>query len=280
MARLETLVTDIEKVLTSPRTVARLSLEAFGNDVGAVIGRSLEEDGSSHGLRMSNLGTPCVRALQYRRNPNVKGEEFPPNIRLKFMFGHVIEALILLLAREAGHEVVGEQTPLDIDGVPGHRDAIIDGVLVDVKSASTRAFSKFSNGLSVADDAFGYLVQLGAYHFASRTDPLLRDLDRAAFLVVDKQFGHICLDIHTIDKDVDYVSLVRDRRRRSEPTAPLAPRAFFDEPDGASGNRKLGTSCSYCSFKYECWPGLQTYLYSSGPRFLTRVLREPKVDKA
>ena len=54
-------------------------------------------------------------------------------------------------------------------------------------------------------------------------------------------------------------------------------RAFSDVPDGKSGNMKLGTQCSYCEFKKVCWPDLKTYIYSSGPRYLTKVVREPKV---
>ena len=37
--------------------------------------------------------------------------------------------------------------------------------------------------------------------------------------------------------------------------------------------------CSYCQFKDACWPNLQTYVYARGPVHLTKVVREPKVDK-
>ena len=279
MAEIETLVSDIEQVLLVPKVVAQLSIKAFGDDVGGVIARQLAQEEERKALRMSNLGTPCVRQLQYKLDPNIVGEQLPPNVRFKFMYGHVIEALILLLAREAGHTITGEQDELVFNGVKGHRDAIIDNVLVDVKSAASRSFDKFARHLSPADDAFGYLVQLGLYHHVSvkRGDPV--DPLRAAFLVIDKQFGHICLDVHEIDPTVDWEGYVEERKRLSQPGAPRAPRAYFDEADGVSGNRKLGTACSYCAYKAECWPSLTTYLYASGPRYLTRVVREPKVDK-
>ena len=41
-----------------------------------------------------------------------KGEEFTGHTYLKFLFGDIIEELILLLAKTAGHEVKNEQTKL------------------------------------------------------------------------------------------------------------------------------------------------------------------------
>jgi hypothetical protein len=49
--------------------------------------------------------------------------------------------------------------------------------------------------------------------------------------------------------------------------------------DGKSGNRKLAVGCSYCSYKKECWPSLRGFLYSTGPRYLTEVFNEPKVQE-
>jgi hypothetical protein len=50
-------------------------------------------------------------------------------------------------------------------------------------------------------------------------------------------------------------------------------------PDGKSGNQKLAVGCSYCPYKHTCWPGVRTFLYSSGPRYLTEVVNEPKVQE-
>lgn len=276
--QIETLVEDIERVLTTPTTLDKLAYEAFGVNVASLIERSLSKDEDGRGLRMSNIGTPCVRQLQYKLDPTIEGEALPANAYFKFMYGHLIEELILLLAREAGHEVVGEQTELEIEGIKGHRDAIIDGVLVDVKSAATLSFQRFKNHLRPSDDHFGYIPQLSCYHFASRNDRSLKDHERAAFLVVDKQLGHICLDIHGIDTSIDWAEIIRERKRVVN-SGQLATRAYFDEPEGRSGNRKLGTNCSYCAFKTTCWPNLRTFIYAKGPVFLTHVTRLPEVPE-
>lgn len=279
MADIETLVEDIERVLTTPHILSELSLEKFGFGSSIRLRHQLLQEEREPYLRLSQIGTKCARQLQYKMDPDVTGETLEPSTRLKFLYGDLIEALVLLLAREAGHTVEGEQDELSINGVLGHRDCVIDGVLVDIKSASSRSFTKFQGHLERADDSFGYLDQLGSYLYASRDDPIVVDKHNAGFLVVDKQFGHICFDLHRFDRLETYERLVRDKQALLHDKTRLAPRGFFDEPDGASGNRKLGTACSYCAFKRTCWPGLQTYLYSTGPRFLTRVAREPKVER-
>lgn len=278
MKQIETLVDDINRLLVNPHIISELSLKTFNEDLSKVLNRQFADKSPRHTLSMSMLGTKCLRQLQYKTDPTVKGEELPPEVRMKFMYGDLIEAFILLLAREAGHTVEGEQDELSINGVLGHRDAIIDGMVVDVKSASTRAFSKFKNHLAPEHDSFGYIDQLGSYLFSSLSDSRVLDQQRAGFLVVDKQFGYITLDIHSYDELPRYGNLVNDIQATLR-SGVRANRGYFDEPDGKSGNRKLGVSCSYCAYKIQCWPGLRTYIYSDGPRFLTRVEREPKVSE-
>ena len=75
---------------------------------------------------------------------------------------------------------------MEIEGVKGHQDSLIDGVLVDCKSASGRSFEKFKNHNLIHDDPFGYVDQVSAYAQAN-------GLDEAAFLAIDKSTGEICL---------------------------------------------------------------------------------------
>jgi len=188
-----------------------------------------------------------------------------------------LEELLLFLAEQSGHSVTARQEEVVINGVVGHIDAIIDGRLVDVKSASTFAFRKFKDNNLGSDDPFGYLDQIGAYHHALRDDPRLTDRGVVSFLAVDKQLGHICLDTY-VAPDKDYDALVTQKREMLAKADP-PDRAFEPESDGKSGNEKLGTQCSYCDFKKLCHPQLRTFIYSNGPTFLTRVVREPKVPE-
>ena len=56
-------------------------------------------------------------------------------------------------------------------------------------------------------------------------------------------------------------------------------KCYEPKPDGKSGNMKLDIGCSYCAYNKACWPDLRAFAYSTGPRFLTEVVNEPKVQE-
>lgn len=277
MKSIDTLVEDIYKTLDSPHTFHQENVDKFTKLLSAIILEKLNKGDHTPTLRMSNLGTTCDRELWYKMNTPELAEKLPPEVRMKFLFGDILETLLLFLAEEAGHTVEGAQDTVELNGVKGHRDAIIDGTLVDCKSASTYSYKKFKDHLTYAQDSFGYLDQLQSYLQASQNDPLLKNKDEAAFLVIDKTLGHIVLDKHP-KASMDYnmvVEMKRDVIKAKEPP----PRGYEDEYEGLSGNRALGTKCSYCAFKKQCWPGLRTFLYSKGPEFLTHVAKLPRVQE-
>jgi hypothetical protein len=282
---IDTLVEDIQALLVngvpeiSGDLKDRFSAAILAAATKGTVGREERE----FTLRMSNIGKACARQLWLQKNQPQDLEKLTADTLLKFKFGDLTEELILLLAEIAGHRVEGRQDEVQISGIKGHWDAIIDGVLVDVKSASTYSFQKFKDGLTKETDAFGYLVQLGSYLHAGQDHPLVLDKTRAAFLAFDKSAGHMCLDFHA-RQDLDWEAAY-ERRIEIVNGPDLPDRAFEDEPDGykkdgklvANGNRKLGINCSYCDAKFACWPELRTFLSSRGPVFLTVVKKEPKM---
>jgi hypothetical protein len=230
-------------------------------------------------LRFSSLGKQD-RQIWYAANKPECAEKLLPKQNMKFLYGDVLEILLLFLAKEAGHEVTHEQYEVSADGVDGHTDAVIDGVPVDCKSASPYSYEKFENGAFVFDDPFGYIKQLSGYAHA------LQKTDRAGFLVANKVHGDICfaeIDEHTIKANPPEPRIKSLRGILENPEPP--ERCYQDVPEGKSGNRRLGVGCSYCPFRYECWKdsnggqGLRTFYYASGPKFLTHVVKEPKVDE-
>lgn len=280
MKKIENLIPDIERVFSEPHVFDEQNLKNFGERLAKLIAYKINQE-HKPSLRMSNLGTKCERKLWYEINKPDAKQPLSFSTRVKFLFGHVLEELLLFLAAEAGHKVEGEQDKLTINGVDGHRDAIIDGVLVDCKSASSFSFKKFKSHLNHGNDDFGYITQLNAYLYASQDDPKLTEKEKAAFLVIDKQLGHIALDIHEKD-DVNYDKVVDFKRHVIQQKTP-PPRYYKDEEEGASGNRKLCMACSYCDFNKTCWPGYRTFLYKKGDSFkpvhLTVVKREPNVPE-
>ena len=230
---------------------------------------------SRTGLRLSGLGPKCPAQLWYSIHTPLAAEPLPPWARIKYIYGHILEALVIAMAKASGHEVTGEQDAVSVDGIIGHRDCVIDGCIVDVKSASSRAFQKFKDGSIASDDSFGYLDQLDGYLVGSLDDHLVRNKTTAYLLAIDKQLGHMVLYEHTAREES-----IRKRIRDYRDVIALdrAPKCTCEEvPEGKSGNYRLGVTASYNAFKYCCHPQLRTFLYASGPVYLTKVIRKPDV---
>lgn len=273
---LDTLIKDLDKLLEAGYEVSDEQAKEFGDSMATLLKARLKRDRKGGTLRMSNLGKPN-RQLWYEVNVPHEAEKMHPNSYLKFLYGDMIEELLLTLVKLSGHKVEGQQDVMDLHGIKGSRDAVIDGVTVDVKSASPFSFQKFREGLKPEKDAFGYIQQINNYIHSAKDDPLVTEKDAGAFLVANKVTGDIHLDIHKkstypIDEVIQYK---KDMVANPEPPE----RCFEPEPMGKSGNMKLGLNCSYCSYKKLCYPELRTFLYASGPVFLTTVAEEPKVQE-
>lgn len=227
-----------------------------------------EERDTTPRLRMSNIGKPD-RQLWYDINGTHKKEALAPHTFIKFAYGDLIEEMLLLYAQMAGHTVEAQQKEVEVDGIKGHIDAIIDGVVVDTKSASTFSFNKFESGdlYKPGNDPFGYVAQLAGYGKALGLP--------TAFFVADKTLGKLCLSKPPQGYDVEG-RIAHIKHVVSQDTPP--PRCYDEVPEGKSGNMRLGVGCSYCGHKEICWPGLKTYYYSSGPKYLTKVVKEPRVN--
>ena len=267
---IDTLIPDIQERLTSGKPFDAETVSEFSKNLSAKLANRLAESRGRPTLRLSNVGTPCERKLWYSINTPEAAAPLSASTRLKFLFGDILEEVVLFLARASGHRVEREQEEVNVGDVKGHIDAVVDGELVDVKSASTYSFKKFKEGGLKTSDAFGYLHQLGAYLSAVGGK-------RGHFLAVDKTLGHLTLDTHE-KTDIDYEAMVKAKQAMLAQSEP-PPRAYQDEADGKSGNRKLGLACSYCPFSKTCWPGSRTFAYSRGPVTLTKVERLPDVPE-
>lgn len=290
MKTIDTLIQDIYSVVEQKGGWTEVVNEHFKERLGSTMSGRLKpleegEESRKGTLRMSNVGQPCSRKLWYHVHEDHEGEELRPETRLKFLFGDILEDLLLSLAEAAGHTVEGTQDVMKVNGLKGHRDAVIDGVTVDVKSASSYSFQKFKNNALRYEDPFGYIQQLSSYVYAGKDDPLVKDKTRGAFLVIDKQHGTLCLDVYDFTSELsNKEEFIEERKKEVNGDTP-PERAFQDEPDGytkdgvfrSNGNRKLGVNCSYCDYKKSCWPNLRTFVGKGKPKFLTEVVKEPRM---
>jgi hypothetical protein len=223
----------------------------------------------------SEVGEPCHRKLWYKIHYPEKGEYITENTRLKFLYGDVLEEVLLYLAKVSGHEVSHQQASIvevfeDGWQIRGRIDAVIDGEIVDVKTASPYGYTKMvEEGLTTANDSFGYSGQLGFYQ-RNKEQLGVPIGDDPKFLVMDKQNGKVGLarpvpgmpDIEATKDEVKDDSIIPDRG--------------FAAEKWTNGNEKLCMNCSYCPFKADCWPGLRVFDYARGPVFATSVKKVPK----
>jgi hypothetical protein len=232
-------------------------------------------------LRMSNYGTRD-RKLWYEAHlgrENFQKEENPA-LKLNFLIGDIWECVILSLATLTGHKVECAQEEVLVNGVVGHIDAVIDGVLCDVKSASKWSFEqKFLNGgLFTGIDSFAYLPQIKGYGYA-------KGLDEQAFLVANKETGELALAKVPEYVNIDVPAALEHAKQVVASKEPPEERCYEDEEVSADGNRGLSKDCHFCVFKEVCWAdansgaGLRKFRYANGIKYLTHVVKPPRVEE-
>ena len=71
-------------------------------------------------LRMSNVGKP-TRQLWFEKRDSEQNTASAP-LQIKFLYGHLLEEILLMLARMSGHTVTDEQKEVKVEGITGHMD--------------------------------------------------------------------------------------------------------------------------------------------------------------
>jgi hypothetical protein len=282
MKKLDTLVDDIYKKLSvlgkgKSLNLSEESIEQFGESMKDVLRHwSTPTPRSTETLRMSNIGRPN-RQLWYDMKTEQQAQEIPPSTFIKFLYGHMLEEVVLLLVKLAGHTVSDEQKNVKIKGIEGHMDCVIDGEVIDVKTASGYAFKKFKDGTLAEDDTFGYMSQLAGYEAGHGTS-------NGGFLAMNKESGELALYIPE-ELDKPNIETKIDTVKKSLKKSAPPELCYKPIPDGSSGNMKLPRGCFFCRHKLECHKdsnngkGLRVFKYSKGLSYLTQVVKEPRVDE-
>ena len=144
----------------------------------------------------------------------------------------------------------------------------MDDAVDDIKSASDWSYrNKFESFDTLANgDAFGYVGQLAGYAQA---------LNKKAggWWVINKSNGSFKyvpatgLDLtKEVDKLSDNVSVVQSNKFKR--CFDAVEETFRGKP---TGNKILGTTCSFCRFKHSCWTNLQEL-----PSLVSQA-KEPKI---
>ena len=252
-------------------------IDKFGEDMKNVLRNwsSPTVRDSRFTLRMSNVGKP-LRQLWYD-NKSEMDSSVTPITMIKFLYGHILEEVVLMLARLSGHEVSDEQKEVTVNDVKGHMDCKIDGEVVDVKTASSFAFKKFKYGTLPDDDPFGYISQLSGYEQSEGTTG-------GGFLVINKETGELTFYAPDEFDKIDTGKRIKTIRKAFKSKTP-PDKCYPEIPEGTKGNMKIHRGCSYCPHKFVCHSdsndgqGLRGFRYAKGVVYFTKVVKEPNVEE-
>ena len=288
MATIDTLIPDVYAVLTGEKSPSDIvdnvtSNAEFAKRVLTHIHADLVPDSRTDRDPMefyvTQFSNPCWRKawLDKHKPDAVRERAFSGHTKFKFLYGDLIEESFLYLAQAAGHEVTDTQRrysiPMGKGGykLAGRIDAIIDGWLVDVKSSDPYTFERIVKG--GYEDKFGYENQLRAYRammdkgtvkgianiFINKVNGKMHVLKWS-----DKEFS----DERTYNAIHDFAGTMSGKH---------APPIVLSEAVDADGS--LTTMCSYCPFKFDCFPFLKVYAYSTGPTFVVNDKTKRKVTE-
>jgi hypothetical protein len=279
------LIGDIYEFLENPESeLSEDGLHEFLSNVEATIRDAFTRNKRSQKekkLVASNIGLPRRRLWYALRTPAAERPQLSAQNRMVFLYGSLIENLVLLLAKETGHSVTEEQKRIEVNGVSGKKDCRIDGTVVDVKSASSFSFKKFANGDFLLgndqnSDPFGYKYQLGLYMEDAQDQ-------EGAFLVINKENGEMTSVILDRAFDIpDVHKKIEQARIDVEHDTPPLDKCYPEVPRGKSGNMTLHRLCTFCEFKHACWAdsndgnGLIEHQYADGKAYFTKLVKEPQ----
>ena len=251
-------------------------IDDFGERMKQALVHWTEPKKQTKGLRMSNIGRPA-RQLWYESKKDSEPTPLKAPSHIKFLYGHLLEELLLLFAKIAGHAVSDEQKEVNVDGIKGHIDCKIDGQVVDIKTASNFGFKKFKEGTLYQDDPFGYMYQLAGYEASEGTT-------EGGFLAINKETGEIALYLPGDLTKPNVNGRIDSLKNKLKSDTP-PEKCYQPVPEGKKGNMRLPTGCAYCGFKNECWSdanngrGLRVFKYANGLKYFTRVTSTPNVQE-
>lgn len=255
----------LHRSLTQPMNVEDRLIEEFGDKCKQVLRKHFQEEQERKRftLRMSNIGKPVCQ-LQMEKMGAPK-EPMPYSLKMKFIYGDLVEALGMFILKASGVNIQAEQVAVDLDiggtTLSGTLDVEIDDAVYDLKSTSGYAFKhKFgpSGGYNkIAEDkAFGYVHQGFAYG-AAYEKPF------AGWIAINKESGEWNVVelpdgaansseqiLGEVDHAIRQINNKADFRRCYEDIL----EKFNKRP---TGNRMLGTTCGFCEYKRSCWPNLE-----------------------
>jgi hypothetical protein len=263
----------MQKATRGEVTVSPSAIKDFTKECEESVERQLNKK-REFSIRMSGLGRPLCQQLLDRQG--IK-EDMDYNALFRFMFGDLVESIVVLIMEQAEVEIVAKQKPVKLT-IAGHeitgtldlilRDEMGVEKVWDVKSASEWAFRFKYTGYGgydkiKEDDPFGYVMQGHLYGEAT-------GLPFGGWIVVNKSSGEIVMVEAPDWQDEDRREYMKDAERRVKRL--LDPDPNFVKPFKSefetykvkgevirTGNKTLPKICSMCGYRSHCWANSQLH---------------------
>ena len=250
----------LDKAAKEPVKISDKLVEEFGESCKSALRKQFSEKKQDKFYpRMSNIGRSLCQ-LQMEAQ-NVKGEGQPYNAKMRNTFGNLVEALAIFVLKSAGVKIEDEQKKVNYkfngSKIEGQLDVKIDSKVWDIKSASPFSFTKKFGELGgfeeiAKEDAFGYIPQGYLYSESEKTD-------FGGWIVINKSTGEwIICETPLVDDEyrVKALKLVKNNFKALHDKVPF--KKCYDDIEETyrtkkTGNRVLGTVCSFCPYKLPCW---------------------------
>jgi hypothetical protein len=264
----------LDKANAGEATLSDEIVDQFAEDCKTAIRRQFDKR-RGYSVRMSGLGRPVCQQKMERDGYE---EEKSYNDILRFLFGDVVEAIVMAVMRGAGVNIVDTQTKVttkigdrDIDGTLDV--AITDehgGTKVwDIKSASDYSFTnKFSKGYRAieSDDPFGYIMQ-GHLYAEGYQAPF------GGWIAVNKSSGEIAIVEADYVEEEHVAELDKAKQILKKLEGPVHKKPPYDSiEEKGTRNRLLPKPCTFCGFKKHCWKNLELH-----PKVTSRAKFPPQV---
>ena len=265
----------LAKAMAGEASVSKDIMDQVATDVSNALDKQFNgKPRDEFKLRMSNVGRPKCQ-LWFEKNDPKDKIPFPPHFLINMLLGDIVEAVFKGLLRASGVQFEDNNNITlklgDDKEIQGEYDLVLDGKVDDIKSASPWSYNnKFVNFHTLQQgDSFGYIPQLVGYAKGA-------DKDVGGWWVVNKgtgQFKYVNASSVNSKEVLDNIEETYDYINNDEPFErcfEAVEETFYKKP---TGNKKLTTECSFCSYKHKCWPTLQTR-----PSLVSQAREKPMID--
>jgi hypothetical protein len=255
----ETINLYLSKCLDGEGAMSDEILDRFAERCRETMRKQFNEPEREFKVSMSSVGKPLCQ--QQMHKAGAERERPPPNLKMKFAYGYLVENLVMavLEAAEVGVEEDQTEVSYKLNGttIEGTLDVVIDGKVYDIKSVSKYAYEKkFSKEDAFdkikEDDAFGYVDQ-GYLYGAGR------DLPFGGWIALNKETGGITVAVTPRNGEQHKKAAIADAKANAHAIDTDAPfkRCFGPVDDTyyrkPTGDKTLHLNCSYCAYKNACW---------------------------